>query len=255
MRIQLAALLAVLTLFAAACGDDDEGASAPEPEPEPAAKASDRAGVDVTGQETVLVTSESLRSALEEQGIRLEPIGATKTTGDGIELPITGGRVSLDDGGGTVGHSGGFAFAGGPKDGRVEVRDLFLDTRSGTAYGVIGGSRVRFLRIDTSGLEVQKGEDHLVAGDLDAKLASDGAAVLQEELGAELEAGQEIGSLRVRLAPRLPDAAGAPDASAELQDLEDRARALAEQAEELSPEDRERLDDARRLIEEALSGS
>lgn len=285
MRSWSSILLLVLALVVAGCGDDDaqEGA---DTSGTPAATSGgtetpggtetsggtavvDRAGVNVRGQETLLITSESFRSTLEGAGVELSALAPATLDGDTITIPITGGRVAIEDGGGTVDHDGGFVLAGG--EGRVEVDDLFVDTRSGTVFGRIGGSQVRILRLDTSGLSAKRGEDSLVVGDLEATLAGDGAAVLKEELGAELPEGAEVGTVRVELAPRLPDAAGAPSASAEegkdaveagrdavsgeIERIEERVRALAEEAgTDLDTEAQQRLRDAQQALEDALTG-
>lgn len=270
-RFWLTVLLVTAGGVAGACGDDNPandraGQTATTPgasQPAKEVRAADRAGVNVTGQETVLTTSDALRQTLEQENVTLETLTPARSSGETISLPIDGGRVSVEDGGGTVNHEGAIVFRGGENDGRVEVSDLFVDTRSGTAYGLIGGSRVRFLNLDTSALELRREDDHVVLGELRARLAEDGAAVLQEELGAQIEAGQEVGTMSVRLLPTLPDAAGAPDADAagrqaldELRQLQERARALAEEAQaELSPEARRRLDEAGEEIEKALGGS
>lgn len=273
MRLRLVTLLSLLALGAAACGDDGDSTADTSPGREmprmeqngTEVKASDRAGVDVTGQETLIELSSGFGDALEREGIRVEAFEPARMDGNTIMLPIDGGRVSVDDGGGAVDHSGTIAFRGDTES--VEVSDVFVDTRSGTVYGIVGGTRVRMFTLDTSKLDVQKGEDHLVAGDLKVMLAGDGAAVLKEELGATVEAGQDVGSMKVRLVPRLPGAAGAPetldegeeagaDALAELRSLQERVRALAEQtAEDLPAEDRKRLEDAARSLEKAVSGS
>lgn len=273
MRFWIATVMSLLALAGAACGDEGNGgagsgadAEAPreitDATPGDAVTAADRAGVDVTGQETLISLSQAFRDALQREDVEVEALEPARMDGDTVLLPIDGGRVSVEDGGGSVDHSGTIVFRGDKET--VELSDVFVDTRSGTVYAIVGGTRVRMFTLDTSRLDVQKDEDHLVAGDLQVRLAGDGAAVLEEELGASLEAGQEVGTMQVRLVPRLPAAAGAPeqvqesgeDAMTELRSMEERARALAEQAaQDMPAEDRRRLEEAARSLEEALSGS
>lgn len=266
--------LLLLVGVAAGCGDEDAGgdsadASGSNPEqvttapkessPEDVgAGQGEQTSVNVLGQETVLDLSDAASGELEQQGVTLEALAPARSNDNELVLPITGGRVDLDDVAGTVDHAGGFAFVAGDK--RVDVRDPFLDTRTGTLYGSVDGSRVRMFTIDMSSVDVRKREDHLVGAGMEVSLAEDGAAVLNEELGRGMSADQQIGTLRVRLVPLMTDAAGAPDEPGqgieyETEDLEEQVRDLADRAlEDLTPEDRERLEEAADDLQRALEG-
>ena len=99
---------------------------------------------------TALALDPGALAALASLGIAPGVIDPATLTGTTARFPITGGRVDLDLGGGTIRHSGGVSLTRGA----TVVRLTDFDVRLGAAQlfaSVNGGSKVAILDLDLSG--------------------------------------------------------------------------------------------------------
>ena len=258
MRTLVLMLLLGLALAAGACGGDDadaggaEDGAAAQARPDPAQQ-TDAATVAVSGQESHLRIGDEMGRALEREGVSVTALEPATRDGDTFALPITGGRVEVEALQGTLDHAGGIGLTGDSEQSSLALRDLFLDLRAGWGYPLVGGTRVQFFTFDTDAVKVERAEGDVVTGQVPVRLTNDAALVLNETFGSSFEPGQEFGELSVRADPRAGAERAAGDTVDELRELEQRARALADEArEELSAEDRRRLERAARSLDEAL---
>lgn len=216
MRVQLrtALALAAAALLAAGCGDDDDSTATAGDEPAQTQTApvtpDEAAAVDLNGQETAFDITPEFQTNLDAADLQIEAIAPAKDTTDGYTLPIQTGRMDLEGLDGTAAHRGGLAIRSGDGE-SVELRDIFIDTRAGTLFADVGGTRVKFLAIDNSSVKTEKQDGELVATGLKAKLTQDAASLLREELGGDFTAQMDVADLSLRLVPILPEAAGAPE--------------------------------------------
>ena len=138
--IAISALVAVLGLGAAACGDDDEqGATTSAAAPEPVAQ------IDpVNGRTTEVALDKGFVEALGTLKLTPAPVGDGKITQAGVaRFPITGGAVTYYEPGtvapfvqGELDHDGsGLSLTGGGKT--VELTDFVIDPGASVLTGTV----------------------------------------------------------------------------------------------------------------------
>jgi len=138
--IAISALVAVLGLGAAACGDDDEqGATTSAAAPEPVAQ------IDpVNGRTTEVALDQGFVEALGTLKLTPAPVGDGKITKAGVaRFPITGGEVTYYEPGtvapfvqGELDHDGsGLSLTGGGKT--VELTDFVIDPGASVLTGTV----------------------------------------------------------------------------------------------------------------------
>jgi len=138
--IAISALVAVLGLGAAACGDDDEqGATTSAAAPEPVAQ------IDpVNGRTTEVALDQGFVEALGTLKLTPAPVGDGKITKAGVaRFPITGGQVTYYEPGtvapfvqGELDHDGsGLSLTGGGKT--VELTDFVIDPGASVLTGTV----------------------------------------------------------------------------------------------------------------------
>jgi hypothetical protein len=138
--IAISALVAVLGLGAAACGDDDEqGGSTTAAAPEPVAQ------IDpVNGRSTAVALDQGFVEALGTLELTPAPVGDGKITQAGVaRFPITGGEVTYYEPGtvspfvqGELDHDGsGLSLTGGGKT--VELTDFVIDPGASVLTGTV----------------------------------------------------------------------------------------------------------------------
>jgi hypothetical protein len=138
--IAISALVAVLGLGAAACGDDDEqGGTTSAAAPEPVAQ------IDpVNGRTTEVALDQGFVEALGTLKLTPAPVGDGKITQAGVaRFPITGGAVTYYEPGtvapfvqGELDHDGsGLSLTGGGKT--VELTDFVIDPGASVLTGTV----------------------------------------------------------------------------------------------------------------------
>jgi hypothetical protein len=185
------ALVPVLALGLAACGEDDEPAGAS------AATTETAQTLMLTGEDTTLALDPSTATVLEENQVKVAPVDPAAASDEGIAFPITGGEVDGESLAGTIEHSGGLRFSAGGE--RLEVTDFRVDTEQGVLFAQAGGSEVPLLDLDLSALERSMEGETIVASGISAALTAEAAEALNTTFGVDLfEEGLAIGDVTVR---------------------------------------------------------
>ncbi len=186
----LIALVALLAVGVAACGDDDDDAG-------DGATTAAPTTLTLTGESTTLALDAGTADVLTQNDIQVAPI-APATAGDaGIAFPITGGSVEAETLAGTIEHSGGLRFSAGGVD--LDLTDFVIDTTAGTLTATAAGAQVPILDVDLTGLQRSDDGGTIVLEGITVALGADGAAALNDTFGVSLfEAGLPIGDVTIR---------------------------------------------------------
>lgn len=177
--IAAAALVGVLAVGLAACGDDDDESGATT------TAAEETAVLTLTGEETLLTLDPGTAAVLTENSVSVAPSGDAAATDDGaIAFPITGGEVEAESLAGTIDHSGGLVFSAGGTE--LEVSDFVIDTTAGQLIATAGGAEVPLLDVDLTELTRSEDGDVLVLEGISTDLTTEGANALNETFGVDL---------------------------------------------------------------------
>jgi len=208
--IAISALVAVLGLGAAACGDDDEqGATTSAAAPEPVAQ------IDpVNGRTTEVALDQGFVEALGTLKLTPAPVGDGKITKAGVaRFPITGGQVTYYEPGtvapfvqGELDHDGsGLSLTGGGKT--VELTDFVIDpgasvlTGTVSVDGTVAAEDAPLFFLD--GRTLQPLETTASTATLEGttvKLKDEAATLLNDTFGTDaLKAGLVIGVAKIDL--------------------------------------------------------
>ena len=203
MRTKLLALplSLALALGAAGCGEEDSGdeasgasqGGAVQTLPAEAPAAADR----IRDGASQLELDEDFVAALERDGIEVSALGDSTLEDGVLTIPVGAGFVRSDDLAGYVEHRGGIALSTG--DRRVELRDFFIDTRTGTVYPRVNGARVAMFDLARDRFGVREQDGAIVAEGFDLSLTGDGASALEHELEKPFAADARVGGLDLRL--------------------------------------------------------
>ena len=202
--IALSALVAVLGLGAAACGDDDEqtgGTQAAAPEPD--------AQIDpVNGRTTEVALDAGFVDALGTLKLTPAPVGDGQITKAGVaRFPITGGNVTYYEPGtvapfvqGELDHDGsGLSLTGGGKT--VELTDFVIDpgasvlTGTVSVDGKVAAEDAPLFFLDGRTLKpLETSTDTATLQGTTVKLKDEAATLLNDTFGTDaLEGGLVIG--------------------------------------------------------------
>ncbi len=219
-RLSIVAVMGVMALGVAACGEEDDAATTAAPAATTAATTEAESAtteaatteatttdagttmaageeLTLTGENTTLVLEPATATVLTGLGVEVTPIAPATAQGDGIAFPITGGTVASDTLAGSIEHSGGLRFAVGGTN--VDVTDFVVDTTAGTLTATTGGAELPLLSLDLSGLERSMEGDAIVASGIKATLAAEAATALNEAFDVTaFTAGLPIGTVTVR---------------------------------------------------------
>jgi hypothetical protein len=158
-----------------------------------------------TGATSVALDAGTVQ-ALVGLGVTPGIIGPATLEGTTAAFPITGGGVSLDFGGGHVGHSGGISLTAGSTVVRLERFDIRLGATPQLFASVNGGSpKVAILDLDLSAPAVEVSGRRITVGNVPLKLTQGAADALNAAFGTSaLSAGLVLG------VPRGPGAGARP---------------------------------------------
>ena len=197
--IAISALVAVLGLGAAACGDDDEqGATTSAAAPEPVAQ------IDpVNGRTTEVALDQGFVEALGTLKLAPAPVGDGKITKAGVaRFPITGGEVTYYEPGtvapfvqGELDHDGsGLSLTGGGKT--VELTDFVIDpgasvlTGTVAVDGKVAAKDAPLFFLDGRTLEPLQADDTTATLEgTTVKLKDEAATLLNDTFGTDALAG------------------------------------------------------------------
>ena len=213
--IALWALVGLLGVGAAACGDDDEQTTSTTSKaaPEPVAQ------IDpVSGRDTQVMLDQGFVEALGTLKLTPAPVGDGQITRSGVaRFPITGGNVTYYEPGsvspyvqGEIDHDGaGLSLEGGGK--RVELTDFVVDpgksvlTGKVTVDGEVAAESAPLFFLDgrtLNPLEVNEGGTAVLEGTT-VKLKAEAAELLNTTFGVDaLTEGLVIGVAKITINTR-----------------------------------------------------
>jgi hypothetical protein len=203
------ALIAALSLGAAACGsDDDSENAAAAAAPEPVAQVEQLRGAD-----TAVALDAGFVEALTTLKLTPAPVGDASISEQGVaSFPITGGNVAYYEPGtvspfvqGEIDHSGGLSLAGGGKT--VELTNFVVDPGASVLTGDVSvdgesaAEQAPLFFLDGRTLDpLQTGDGTAVLEGTTVKLKAEAADLLNETFGVTaLEEGLEIGVAKITI--------------------------------------------------------
>jgi hypothetical protein len=169
------------------------------------------AGVALRGGHTTVTTGKGIASVLLTNGI--VPIAVSPgsealrpdLTAPAVSLtfPVTGGRVSLQPLGGSIGHRGGILFFDTKTGKDVEVSNFVISLRHADLTGIVNGNpkaRVVLLRLNLAHATLHVYRHWVVASNIGLTLSAGAASALDAALGTTLfTGGLRLGSARTVL--------------------------------------------------------
>ena len=147
---------------------------------------------------TALALNPDALAALGSLGIAPGLIEPATLTGTTASFPITGGRVDLDLGGGTIRHSGGISLTRGSTVVRLEGFDVRLGDAPQLFASVNGGSKVAILDLDLSAATPEVSGRRITVGGVGAALTQGAADALNAAFATSaFSAGLVLGTATV----------------------------------------------------------
>jgi len=214
MNIRLPSVIAViaaLSLGAAACGNDEETENAAAAPPEPVAQVD-----QLSGNDTAVTLDAGFVEALTTLKLTPAPVGDASISKQGVaSFPITGGNVTYYEPGtvspfvqGEIDHSGGLSLTGGGK--KVELTNFKIDpgasvlTGDVSVDGASAAEQAPLFFLDGSTLNpLQAGEGTAVLEGTTVELKAEAAQLLNDTFGVTaLEEGLPIGIAKITINTR-----------------------------------------------------
>jgi len=214
MNIRLPSVIAViaaLSLGAAACGSDEETENAAAAPPEPVAQVD-----QLSGNDTAVTLDAGFVSALESLEVAPGPVGAATISKQGVaSFPITGGNVTYYEPGtvspfvqGELDHDGaGLSLTAGGK--RVELTNFVIDpgasvlTGTVSVDGAVAAEDAPLFFLDgrtLNPLEVNESNGTAILEGTTVKLKAEAADLLNETFGIQdLEEGLVVGNAKITI--------------------------------------------------------
>lgn len=152
----------------------------------------------LSGGSTVLTPGPEVSAVLSAFGVTLAPTGKATTTANGFGFPITGGKVNARTLAGTIQHAGSgiVASSGGASLSATDFAIVIDATPALSA--LIGGSRVEFLALDLSSVQISTTSVGLVAANIAATLTDAAALALNQAFGTTLfSSGLRLGTVSI----------------------------------------------------------
>jgi hypothetical protein len=214
MNIRLPSVIAViaaLSLGAAACGSDEETENAAAAPPEPVAQVD-----QLSGNDTAVTLDAGFVEALTTLKLTPAPVGDASISQQGVaSFPITGGNVTYYEPGtvspfvqGEIDHSGGLSLTGGGK--KVELTNFKIDpgasvlTGDVSVDGASAAEQAPLFFLDGSTLNpLQAGEGTAVLEGTTVELKAEAAQLLNDTFGVTaLEEGLPVGIAKITINTR-----------------------------------------------------
>lgn len=211
--LTLPALIAVLALGVAACGDDDGAATAATSDQEPVATID-----SLSGEQTAVTLDGSFVQALTDLGVTPGTVGDATLKDGAVSFPITGGNVTYYDPSqplrpyvqGIIEHDGsGLSLEAGGTE--VELTDFVIDPGTSELTGDVAvddkTAAEGALLFDLDGatlkpLEVNESRGTATLEGTTVKLSDEAAGLLNDTFGIDaLEGGLVIGVSAITVAP------------------------------------------------------
>ena len=140
------------------------------------------AEVAIAGGSTALQLDPGAASALQSLGVTAGVVEPASAESDGLNFPITGGKVNAETFAGSIRHSGGISLTAGST--RVELTEFTINVDAEPDLtALVGGQRVSILTLDLANLQASVKGRRITLGGVVAKLTADAAAALNTAFG------------------------------------------------------------------------
>lgn len=155
----------------------------------------------IAGGTTKLKLDKPVAKVLKQNGVKLAPVSPAKVKGGGVVFPITGGKLNLKTGAGTLRHSGGLKFVAGGK--KLVAKSFVVKTgKRNVLSGKVGGTRVNLLKLNLNKAKVKRNGLGLTVSKVGASLTGTAAKALNTTFGVKLfKKGLRLGHVVVKAIP------------------------------------------------------
>ena len=156
------------------------------------------AEVALAGGSTALALDSGAAAALASLGITAGVVAPGSAESDGLNFPITGGKVDAESFAGRIRHSGGLSLTKGSTV--VELTRFTINVDADPDLtALVGGQRVSILDLDLSALEASVRGRRITLSGVRATLTAGAAAALNQAFGTSVfTAGLAIGTATVK---------------------------------------------------------
>ena len=139
----------------------------------------------LAGDSTTLKLNKNVAKVLQQNKVKVAPVGAASAANGGIQFPVSGGKLDPVTAAGKIKHSGGVKFSSGGK--QIAIKSLTI--KSGDSIDVTGrvrGTRVHVLLTDTRNIQVTRDGFGVTIRRVGVKLTNASAKALNRTFGVKL---------------------------------------------------------------------
>jgi hypothetical protein len=137
------------------------------------------AEVALKGGSTALQLDPGAATALQSLGVTAGVVAPATAESDGLNFPITGGKVNAKTFAGSIRHSGGISLSAGST--KVELTDFTINVDSDPDLtALVGGQRVSILSLDLSQLQAKVSGRKITLAGVKANLTASAATALNQ---------------------------------------------------------------------------
>ena len=160
------------------------------------------AEVLLAGGSTALQLDAGAASALQSLGVTAGVVGPATAKSDGLNFPITGGKVNATSFAGSIRHSGGISLTAGSTT--VELTGFTINVDSDPDLtALVGGQRVSILSLDLSGLQASVKGRRITLSGVKANLTAAAATALNQAFNVTaFNEGLTLGTATVKARAR-----------------------------------------------------
>ncbi len=160
------------------------------------------AEVLLAGGSTALQLDPGAASALESLGVTAGVVDPATAESDGLNFPITGGKVNAESFAGSIRHSGGISLTAGSTT--VELTRFTINVDSDPDLtALVGGQRVSILSLDLSALDASVSGRRITLAGVKANLTAAAATALNQAFGVTaFTEGLTLGTATVKARAR-----------------------------------------------------
>ena len=140
------------------------------------------AEVALAGGSTALQLDAGAAAALTSLGVTAGVVAPATVESDGLNFPITGGKVNAKTFAGSIRHSGGISLTAGSTV--VELTEFIINVDADPDLtALVGGTRVSILNLDLSALDAKVSGRQITLGGVKGTLTAAAAGALNQAFG------------------------------------------------------------------------
>lgn len=159
----------------------------------------DAAEVAMAGGSTALQLDPGTAGALESLGVTPGVVEPASVGSDGLNFPITGGKLNAKTFAGKIRHSGGISLTAGSTTVELTGFIINVDAQPDLTAVVNGGDRVSILSLDLTDLDASVRGRRITLGGVKASLSAGAAAALNQAFGVSaFTEGLAVGTATVK---------------------------------------------------------